>query len=158
MHICDKRRSVSIVAMLLCVAFANAQDIRNSIRGVITDVNNEAIPGVAVLMHTIDSVYVGAAVTDSVGYFSIASSIRPYRLSLQHLLYEPTVIESHDDNLGHINLEENVQMLSEVTVTADYLWQRSLAAISPMTYSRYSETVSSIMPSPHQESAGHIKR
>lgn len=77
-----------------------------------------SIPGVAVVMQTIDSVYLNAGVSNADGYFSIESSIRPYRLLIQHIAYKPLTIESSKDDVGAIRLEESVNELKGITVKA----------------------------------------
>ena len=46
---------------------------QNMIHGKVTDMDNVPIDGVAVVLQTLDSVYVDAVVTDSLGQFNLSS-------------------------------------------------------------------------------------
>ena len=77
-----------------------------------------SVPGVAVVMQTLDSTYINAEVSDADGYFRIRSSVRPYRLVFQHLAYKVLMLESSEDNVGTVYLEDAVNELAGVTVRA----------------------------------------
>jgi hypothetical protein len=98
--------------------FGFAQEKQNDVAGRVVDGKQMPIPGVAVVMQKLDSTYINAAVSDSGGYFRIASSVRPYRLLFQHLLYQSKSVESSKDNVGAVVLQEKENELSEVQVTA----------------------------------------
>ena len=54
---------------------------QNMIHGKVTDMDNVPIDGVAVVLQTLDSVYVDAVVTDSLGQFNLNRTADPaYRL------------------------------------------------------------------------------
>lgn len=60
------------------------------IHGRVTDMENNPVDGVAVVLQTLDSVYVDVVVTDSLGSFNLDhAGEQTCRLLFQHLLYEP---------------------------------------------------------------------
>jgi len=106
--------------LLICsTLLGQAQQAKPVVEGQILGVDRISIPGVAVVMQTIDSVFVDAVVSDLNGYFHLESSVRPYRLLFQHLVYKPLSLEPSNDDIGVIILEENINELSGVTVTAE---------------------------------------
>ena len=64
------------------------------IHGRVTDMENNPVDGVAVVLQTLHSVYVDAVVTDSLGSFNLDHAAeQTCRLLFQHLLYEPFQLE-----------------------------------------------------------------
>lgn len=89
-----------------------------SIHGMVTDYDDRPIDGVAVVLQTLDSIYVDAAVTDSLGSFSISQPVAKYRLLFQHLLYDSASKEISSYDAGVIRLIDRSYDVGEVTVTA----------------------------------------
>lgn len=111
------RKSMLLVILLHLVAYSYAQ--QSLVKGQILGSDSLSIPGVAVIMQTMDSVYINAGVSDMDGYFRIESSVRPYRLLIQHIAYKPLSIESSDNNVGTVFLEEMVNELAGIIVKAE---------------------------------------
>ena len=91
---------------------------QNEVVGRILDTDSLSVPGVAVIMQTLDSTYVNGGMSDADGYFRIESRQRPYRLLIQHIAYKPFMLESDKNNVGTIVLEEEVNELAGITVRA----------------------------------------
>lgn len=90
------------------------------IRGKVTDMDNAPVDGVAVVLQTLDSVYVDAVITDSLGEFSLNRTAgREYRLLFQHLLYEPFGMEISDTDAGTVQLATKNYELDGVVVKAE---------------------------------------
>ncbi len=93
---------------------------QNMIHGKVTDMDNVPIDGVAVVLQTLDSVYVDAVVTDSLGQFNLNRTADPaYRLLFQHLLYEPFQQEISQADAGTIRLTAKDYELDGVVVKAE---------------------------------------
>ena len=64
------------------------------IHGKVVDKEEQPVDGVAVVLQTLDSTYIDAVVTDSLGVFLLNwEAGQTYRLLFQHLLYEPACKE-----------------------------------------------------------------
>ena len=100
---------------LLCGVGAFAQNVT----GRIIDRDSLPVAGVAVILQTTDSLFVAAEASDLDGRFAIATSVRPYRLLLQHLSYEPLVVERSTDDAGTIVLAEAAVSVGEVVVRGE---------------------------------------
>ncbi|MEG1485183.1 MAG: outer membrane beta-barrel family protein [Bacteroidales bacterium] len=110
-----------ILTIIICFTslITLAQTHKATIYGMVTDDKAEPVIGVAVVLQTIDSVYIGVTTTDIDGRFKFDSKTRPYRLLIQHLTYHNLTIESSKDSLGTIILKENSNQLAAVVVKAD---------------------------------------
>lgn len=93
---------------------------QNTIHGKVTDTDNVPVDGVAVVLQTLDSVYVDAVVTDSLGQFNLnRAADQAYRLLFQHLLYEPFQQEISQADAGTIRLTAKDYELDGVVVKAE---------------------------------------
>ena len=93
---------------------------QNTIHGKVTDTDNIPVDGVAVVLQTLDSVYVDAVVTDSLGLFNLnRAADQAYRLLFQHLLYEPFQQEISQADAGTIRLTTKDYELDGVVVKAE---------------------------------------
>lgn len=102
---------------LLFVAASGGLATAQGIYGKVADKNNLPIEGVAVVLQTLDSTYVDAVVTDTLGAFLLnRPSGETYRLLYQHLLYEAYGQEAAADDVGTVQLVEKNYRLGEVTV------------------------------------------
>lgn len=91
--------------MILLFAFEGVMNAQHTIHGKVTDMDNNPVEGVAVVLQTLDSVYVDAVITDSVGVFNLNQEAgQTYRLLFQHLLFEPFQMEISDADAGTIRL------------------------------------------------------
>lgn len=111
------KRIIYLAILLLTPLFAtNAQNIR----GIVCDENREPIDAVAVVMQTLDSVYVDAVMTDSSGLFVIPQALgQPCRLLFQHLLYEPFALEISSEQVGEVKLIARDYALDEIVVRGE---------------------------------------
>lgn len=93
---------------------------QNTIHGKVTDTDDIPVDGVAVVLQTLDSVYVDAVVTDSLGQFNLnRAADQTYRLLFQHLLYEPFQQEISQADAGTIRLTAKDYELDGVVVKAE---------------------------------------
>ena len=67
----------TIYYMILCLLMSLGEIMAQGISGKVMDGKEQPVDGVAVILQTLDSVYVDAVVTDTLGGFSIESSARP---------------------------------------------------------------------------------
>lgn len=122
-----------VLYFLLGGAFNLSTAGAQHIQGKVTDLADRAIDGVAVILQTLDSVYIEAAVTDTSGVFRFqqtdaADSLhfsetgkprRGYLLLFQHLLYETFRKEFTSADAGVIRLAEKTHLLGEVAVVGE---------------------------------------
>lgn len=112
-----KRILTYVLLLAACTGMVEAQ---NNIKGTVIDNENLAVDGVAVVLQTMDSAYVDATVTDSLGYFSFRQSCdKRYRLLFQHLLYLPLEKEVSTADVGTIQLDAQNYEIGEITVKAE---------------------------------------
>lgn len=111
----------TIYSIILLCLLANAGEVMaQGICGKVEDNRERPIDGVAVILQTLDSVYVDAVITDTLGNFRLDHSLdQPHRLLFQHLLYETMEKEIADRNVGVVRLEEKDYQLAEVTVKGE---------------------------------------
>lgn len=100
-----------LIICSLCISVSSLAQKR--VCGVIVDSQHQTIAGAAVIMQTLDSVYVNAGVSDIEGRFSIESDTRPFRLFIQHIAYQSMSLESDQDNVGTLILHEAVNELGD---------------------------------------------
>lgn len=102
--------------LIICSMMMFAQNI---IKGRVVDTNNVGIDGVAVVLQTIDSMYVDAVVSDSLGTFSFQVEKGRYHLLFQHLLYEAIELDVVNNHVGDIQLKEKDYQLGEVVIKGE---------------------------------------
>ena len=84
------------------------------------DGKEQPVDGVAVILQTLDSVYVDAVVTDTLGDFRLNHPLdQSYRLISQHILYNMVEKEITTANVGTVVLEEKDYQLAEITVKGE---------------------------------------
>lgn len=101
-----------LMIMIAITATMQAQ----TIKGYVVDSNRQPVEYATVVLQSPDSVYVGSAMTDSVGCFRFQSELNPYRLIIQHLLYNTKELEQNAADAGYIVLGDASHTLNEVTV------------------------------------------
>lgn len=90
------------------------------VRGIVWDNEGQPVDAVAVVMQTIDSIYVEAVMTDSTGLFAFHKTIdQPCRLLFQHILFEPATVEVTSSDVGIIRLTPRDYALDEVVVRGE---------------------------------------
>lgn len=94
---------------------------QNMIHGKVSDTENNPVEGVAVVLQTLDSIYVDAVITDSIGKFNLNHEVdQTYRLLFQHILYEPAQQEISGADAGTIRLVAKNYELDNVVVKAEH--------------------------------------
>ena len=104
---------------LAVLSFGCIQAVAQHVTGRIIGRDSLPVAGVAVILQTPDSLFVAAEASDLDGRFAIAAPVRPYRLLLQHLSYEPLVVERSTDDAGTIVLAEASVSVGEVVVRGE---------------------------------------
>lgn len=90
-----------------------------TINGKIIDGEQHPIVGATILLQTIDSTYISAAISDINGEFILNSQPEEYRLIIQHLSYQTKQITSREQNIGVIQLQPDILTLDEVVVKGE---------------------------------------
>ena len=111
-----------VPAATLLALVAQAQPSAPSdgvIRGRLVDASDAPVAGAAVVLFDRDSVYLDAVASGADGRFEIRSAVRPYRLQIQHLVYELYCIESDLSDLGDIRLTEANTAVEAVVVEGE---------------------------------------
>lgn len=103
------------VAMIAPYIISYAQ----TITGKVVDSDQKAIDAVTVVAQTPDSLFIGAAITDSAGVFKIENAPEKYRLILQHLLYITKQVEGSSSNAGVIMMQEQDYAINEVVIKGE---------------------------------------
>ncbi|WP_099465659.1 outer membrane beta-barrel family protein [Parabacteroides provencensis] len=105
-----------LILSITCNGILTAQNIH----GKIVDNQKQPIDGATIVLQTLDSTYVDAVISDSLGLFCFNQPAEhTYRLLLQHLLYEPAQKEITSADAGTIILDDKDYTLGEVTVKAE---------------------------------------
>ena len=110
----------TIYYMILCLLMSLGEIMAQGISGKVMDGKEQPIDGVAVILQTLDSVYVDAVVTDTLGDFRLNHPLdQSYRLIFQHILYNTELSVKKDRLL----------LLSVLTVKLLKVayWQRKMA-------------------------------
>ena len=107
-------------SLVLFVAGSEMIQAQDWIHGKVVDKEEQPVDGVAVVLQTLDSIYIDAAVTDSLGTFRLNQEAgQAYRLLFQHLLYEPACKEISTAEAGTIFLKGKDYELEGVVVKAE---------------------------------------
>ena len=78
----------TIYYMILCLLMSLGEIMAQGISGKVMDGKEQPVDGVAVILQTLDSVYVDTVVTDTLGDFRLNHPLdQSYRLIFQHILY-----------------------------------------------------------------------
>jgi hypothetical protein len=89
------------------------------IKGKVVGQDQLPIDNAAVVMQDADSIYVNSTITDSLGFFSIASKLTSYRLIIQHLLYETYENIYTDQDEINVQLIEKDHTIGEIVVRGE---------------------------------------
>ena len=110
----------TIYYMILCLLMSLGEIMAQGISGKVMDGKEQPVDGVAVILQTLDSVYVDAVVTDTLGDFRLNHPLdQSYRLIFQHILYNMGEKEITTANVGTVVLEEKDYQLAEITVKGE---------------------------------------
>jgi len=112
------RIAATAVSVLVCSAAWSAA-WSQTIRGRVVSSAGEPVAGCAMIVQTVDSLYVAGGLTDAAGAFSIAADVRPFLLLAQHVSYLPHAARYDDGDVGTVTLAENPQAIGEVVVTGE---------------------------------------
>jgi len=111
---------ILILVVLFSALSVNVLHSQTYIKGVVVDSLQVPIIGVAVVMQGLDSVYINAISTDTLGQFNMKREKDSFRLIFQHLIYETKEIEVSDNyNIGTIILDEKKNLIGEVVVKGE---------------------------------------
>lgn len=108
----------TFIVPLLALLFGGSA-LCQTIRGTVVDTLHRPVAGAAVILLDADSVYLDGTTSDTLGRFRFASSVRPYRLLVQHLAYEPIALDSGYDDAGEIPLREAANTIGGVVVRGE---------------------------------------
>lgn len=110
----------TIYYMILCLLMSLGEIMAQGISGKVMDGKEQPVDGVEVILQTLDSVYVDAVVTDTLGDFRLNHPLdQSYRLIFQHILYNMVEKEITTANVGTVVLEEKDYQLAEITVKGE---------------------------------------
>ncbi len=110
----------TIYYTILCLLMSFGKMMAQGISGKVKDGKELPVDGVAVILQTLDSVYVDAVVTDTLGNFRLNHPLdQLYRLIFQHILYNAVEKEITTANVGTVVLEEKDYQLAEITVKGE---------------------------------------
>ena len=110
----------TIYYMILCLLMSLGEIMAQGISGKVMAGKEQPVDGVAVILQTLDSVYVDAVVTDTLGDFRLNHPLdQSYRLIFQHILYNMVEKEITTANVGTVVLEEKDYQLAEITVKGE---------------------------------------
>ena len=110
----------TIYYMILCLLMSLGEIMAQGISGKVMDGKEQPVDGVAVILQSLDSVYVDAVVTDTLGDFRLNHPLdQSYRLIFQHILYNMVEKEITTANVGTVVLEEKDYQLAEITVKGE---------------------------------------
>lgn len=90
-----------------------------TLTGKILDTAGQPVDGATIVLQTMDSTYVEATLSNPEGLFSLRHQPQPYRLIIQHLLYQTKVVEGREKNAGTIVLGSKDYALDEVVVKGE---------------------------------------
>ncbi len=104
---------------LLTLLAAAPSFAQQAVTGKVVDGDNEPVIGATVVLQSMDSTFVDAAVTDETGSFTLCDEAVPFILTVQHVVYE-TWQRSYDKlDVGELVLEAKSNLLEEVSITAE---------------------------------------
>ena len=110
----------TIYYMILCLLMSLGEIMAQGISGKVMDGKEQPVDGVAVILQTLDSVYVDAVVTDTLGDFRLNHPLdQSYRLIFQHILYNTIGKKITTAKVGTVVLEEKDYQLAEITVKGE---------------------------------------
>ncbi|MBP1617940.1 MAG: hypothetical protein H6Q14_1767 [Bacteroidetes bacterium] len=104
-----------ILVFATSILALNAQNIT----GRITDKEGHGIESSAIVLQTMDSIYIDASYSDSLGNFYFQKNLTKYRLVIQNLMYKSLEKEFCNPDAGNIQLENKDLNLQEVVVKAE---------------------------------------
>ena len=93
----------TIFTILIAISFSVQSQ---TIKGCIVDADHRPVEYATVVLQTPDSIYINSVMTDSLGCFAFQSSQNPYRLIIQHLLYNTKESLYHSADIGNIVLDD----------------------------------------------------
>lgn len=112
------RERLCVIWIICLSTISYAQNDSATVSGRVIGSDSIPLPGVAVIMQDIDSTYLDAVITNADGYFSLRQLKKNYLLLFQHISYRSYSIKSSATELGTIVLQDAVNNLQEVAITA----------------------------------------
>ena len=115
-------KTFSLLTLAVALLTSLGAHAQHRLLGRVADADGQPVAQAAVILQTVDSAYLGSAVTDSLGAFSFgAIDDRPtYRLIVQHVAYE-TQEQTLRGDAGEclIRLKESARAMPEVVVRGE---------------------------------------
>ncbi len=108
---------LSLLIFLLLVINIDAQE--TIVKGNVSTFTGEPIEFATIILQSLDSTFINSVYTDSLGRFSIKSSVNKYRLIVQHLIYQTTNKIYEGGEIGTIILKEKDNILNEVNINGE---------------------------------------
>lgn len=81
-----------------------------TISGKITDDSQQPVDGATIVLQTMDSIYVGASISNADGTFLLNSQPEEYRLIIQHLLYQTKQITARERVWGSFSFSPKIML------------------------------------------------
>lgn len=106
---------ITLLFLFLATGTATAQ----TITGKVTDTRAQSIDGATVVLQTIDSTFVDAAITDSTGCFKFNQQPVAYRLIFQHIMYETFQLTTTGEDAGTVVLKSKEYALDEIVISGE---------------------------------------
>ena len=109
-------------ALLLHLLFVAITLDAQNIHGIITDKQKATVPNAVLILQNVDSSFVNATTTDSLGKFNLDITINKGWVVVQHLAYESkTIVFANGDfsALKNITLTEKTTQLDDITISAE---------------------------------------
>lgn len=107
------------ILFFLLLFFGGSLITAQDITGKVVSEQSHAVEGASVVLQTIDSTFVDVALTAADGSFSLSSTLKSFRLIVQHLSYHHKEILSDKCDVGTIILQAKDGELQELVVTAE---------------------------------------
>lgn len=112
-------KKIFYLTLVICISITlHAQNNYTTTSGRVIGIDSIPLPGVAVIMQNADSTYLDATTTNADGNFSLKHPGCSYILLFQHIAYCPYSIKTSTNELGTIVLQDAINKLQEVAITA----------------------------------------
>lgn len=107
-----------IISFVLFGLFPPLYSQKKEIKGIVCSSDNEPVSYATVILQSVDSTFINATITDSLGVYRFDDTPSPYRLIIQHLIYETKEVAS-TNRPEIIYLSPKEYDLDQVVITAE---------------------------------------
>ena len=108
-----KNRALFILLSFLMVFTLPSTAQQSIIRGIIKGHGGEPLSYPTVVLLQTDSIYVNTVIADSLGRFSFNEHLSSYRLIVQHLLYETSIVDVDNDQPVVVEMQFKDNQINE---------------------------------------------